>query len=79
MSEIKGYRELSDEDIRQVNEIKDKENRLAEFVNDFLIDMGPGRSEAHRQLALAKTHFEDAFMHLVRHITLPDSPWPLEQ
>ena len=31
--------------------------------------------EAQRQIALAKTNFEDAFMHLVRAVARPDSPW----
>ncbi len=33
--------------------------------------------EAQRQLALARTHFEDGFMHLVRAVARPTSPWPL--
>lgn len=35
----------------------------------------PALDESMRQLALARTHFEEAFMHLVRAIARPDSPW----
>lgn len=31
--------------------------------------------EAQRQIAIARTHFEDAFMHLVRAVARPETPW----
>lgn len=78
MPDIKGYRDLSTAEIAEVNKLKDWENRLAELCNDMLSDLGPGRTDSHRQIAMAKTDFENGFFHLIKSVTKPVSPWPLE-
>ena len=74
---IKGYRELSQEEIDLVNAIKQKAeevgalvaklsepSQLAEFPDDVNPDM--------RWVSIAKTHLQQGFMALVRAVTKPD-------
>ena len=86
---ITGYRELSEEDIQLVNLAKAKANDIDSFIcalenRDHTPPRPFGTLEAtrgevvpgsidSRQLALARTHFEEGFMHLVRAITQPRS------
>jgi hypothetical protein len=75
---VKGYRKQSPENVEFVNRIKDMEFTLAALVKertDQIIAEGNPRSEAMRQASLAKTHFEEGFMHFVRSVFLPESPW----
>jgi hypothetical protein len=65
---ITGYRDLSAEEIAAMNGIKDLEaqfNGMIEFLKAI-----PGVDQ--RQVALAATHGEDAFMHAVRAVAQPE-------
>lgn len=68
MPGIKGYRELSKEELELINNIKDEEITLGELwtnVNQYAeVDK--------RWMAIAKTHFEEGFMAFVRAIAKPD-------
>lgn len=65
---ITGYRDLSEEEIKAMNDIKELEavfNGMIDALKRFSsIDL--------RQVALAQTHGEDAFMHAVRSIAQPE-------
>jgi hypothetical protein len=67
-AEIKGYRELSEDDIELVNLIKDAEIQVAKVWRVI-----ENRSVSDRRwVAIAKTHFQDGFMALVRSVTKPE-------
>lgn len=65
---ITGYRDLSQDEINAMNGVKHLEAQFNGLV-DFLKTL-PGADP--RQVALAATHGEDAFMHAVRAIAKPD-------
>jgi hypothetical protein len=68
---IKGYRDLSEDEIAIINEIKQTESYVAN-VWQATIDL----DEANKRWAnIAKTHFQEGFMALVRSIARPDSPF----
>lgn len=72
MTDIQGYRKLSDQELDLINEIKNKEYDLAHFWkevgnDDVIIEP--------RWMAVAKTHFEEGFMALVRAVTKPEDPY----
>lgn len=75
---VRGYRKQSPENVEFVNRIKDTEFTLATLVNEqkdrILAEHGE-RSESMRQAAVAAFRFEEGFMHLVRSVFLPESPW----
>ena len=78
---ITGYRDLTDAEISMMNEIKAGEVEIAgiheatlECINE-LKNQGVDIGDAYRQLAIAKTEFEHAFMRLVRAVARPVSPW----
>jgi hypothetical protein len=90
MSEkIRGYRDLSDEDIGLMNSAKEKADSLDEFICTLEIRRSTlsrivGHPESKRpppdpnsidgrELALARTKFQEGFMHLVRSIAQPRS------
>ena len=66
---IKGYRDLSQEEIDKMNAIKDWGNDIGEFIDaledNFDVDQ--------RWLAIAKTDLQKGFMSLVRSIAQPES------
>lgn len=65
---ISGYRDLSEEEINAMNGVKHLE---AQF--NGLIDYLKTVPESDvRQIALAATHAEEAFMHAVRSIAKPE-------
>lgn len=68
---IKTYRELEQYEIDLINEAKTLEEAVAKFywhlVGSDDIDK--------RQLALARTHIEQGFMHLVKSVARPETPW----
>lgn len=87
---VKGYRRLSQTELDRMNMAVEIEEATAKFVRstkatvEAVLDIEPGSQvprenveyhESMRQIALAKTHFEDAFMHLKRAVARPDSPW----
>ena len=77
---VTGDRDLTPSEIGFINAIKEDEAmiatrlRAARELNGDREDT-PLRSEAYRQLAIARTEFEGAFMRLVRAIAAPVTPW----
>ena len=78
---IAGYRDLTLDDVNLMNTIKAKEGEIAGLVrvvqgnNGLASKAGPDANEAARQIAIARTEFEHAFMRLVRAVARPLSPW----
>lgn len=72
---ISGYRDLTPDDITVMNEIKG----LEALFNGMIDRLKTVSGIDQRQVALAATHGEDAFMHAVRAIARPDrkvASWP---
>jgi hypothetical protein len=67
MPDIKGYRDLSSNDITTVNIIKNMEIE----VGNLWRDVTAGDIDK-RWAAVAKTHFQEGFMALVRSVTKPE-------
>jgi hypothetical protein len=67
---IDGYRDFDQETVDAINYIKSLERDVASYWNI----VGNGDVDK-RELALAKTHFEDAFMHFVKAVAKPVTPW----
>lgn len=65
---ITGYRDLSQEEINAMNGVKHLEAQFNGLI-DFLKKL-PDADQ--RQVALAATHGEDAFMHAVRAVAKPE-------
>ena len=61
---VTGYRQLTEGEIALMNSIKTHEAATAEMVN--LVRATDPAGEPQRQLALAVTAFEEAFMRTVR-------------
>lgn len=70
---ITGYRELDESEVALMNRIKAKEAEAAELVS--LVRTTAAQGEPQRQVAIAVTAFEEAFMRLVRAVARPASPW----
>lgn len=67
--EVIGFRPLSVEDIAWMNTIKSAELELGAVwrnVKELVPSADP------RELAIAKTHFQNGFMHFVKAITKPE-------
>ena len=86
---IVGYRDLTQAEIDMKNEIALAESDVAtlwqrakDVVTHHILsshDTKPEElHEAMRQASLARTHFEQAFMHLSRAVLRPVSPWVKE-
>lgn len=71
---ITGYRKLSDDEIALMNRIKATESQVAMLCRATCASV-PARSEQTRQIAIARTEFEGAFMRLCRAVANPVSPW----
>ena len=71
---MSGYRDLTEEEIATINEIKDLEIDCAVFAG-YLKSGVKGNGVDMRELALARTHLEQGFMHLVKAVAQPDTPW----
>lgn len=65
---ISGYRDLSQEEINAMNGVKDLEAQFNGLIDHLKSLAGADQ----RQVALAATHGEDAFMHAVRAIAKPE-------
>lgn len=65
---ISGYRDLSQDEINAMNGVKHLEAQFNGLI-DYLKAL-PGADQ--RQIALAATHGEDAFMHAVRAVAKPE-------
>lgn len=74
---IKGYRELSEAEIKLMNAIKDKDAEVGELVrqleehNSQLLRDQPGALDG-RWLAIGKTDLQKGFMALTRAVGNPD-------
>ena len=80
---IKGYRELNQSEIDLMNRIKEKGEELRELLDECrAVDVIEGKNsdpqhdatldEASRWRAVAKTHFQQGLMALVRSVAKPD-------
>lgn len=70
--QIPTYRDLTQDEVDTIRAIKLREDDLTQFY----AQVKAANPEADpRDLAIAKTHFEDAFSRLVRAVARPDSPW----
>lgn len=67
--QIKGYRDLSPDDINHINLVKDAEISAGEVWRAVMALPGVDK----RWAAVAKTHFEEGFSALVRSIAQPES------
>jgi hypothetical protein len=65
---IKGYRELSEQELVMINEIKDGEAAVGELWRS----VQSTDAVDQRWLAVAKTHFQEGFTALVRSIAQPE-------
>lgn len=65
---IKGYRELSEQDVELVNLIKDAEIQVGKLWRMVVEQNVADR----RWTAVAKTHFQEGFTALVRAVTKPE-------
>lgn len=65
---IPGYRTLNEEEMAMVEATK----RMEAAINGFMDQVATVEGLDRRQLALAATHMEEGFMHLVRSITRPE-------
>lgn len=68
---ITGYRDFDEDTVRKINHIKNLEHGIAEQWHLYRAF----HDVDQRELALAKTHFEEAFMHFVKAVAKPDSVW----
>jgi hypothetical protein len=66
---IKGYRDLTQDDVDRMNAVKDLEIQ----VGDFWRTLTGSLSCDKRWAAIAKTHFEEGFSALVRSIAQPEN------
>lgn len=76
---ISGYRDLTQAEIDLMNMIKTHEAVTAALVASVRALHGHV-SQSARDIALARTAFEDAHIRLVRAVARPETPWdkPLE-
>lgn len=72
---VAGYRELTQEDIQRVNELKATEFLLLERLETIKTDFPDYDG---RWLAIARTHIEQGFMAAIRSITRPEYREPIE-
>lgn len=74
VTDIKGYRTLSPDEISLINSMKSNEARMLEEIDDMERRVKRGSGEAYnlRSLALARTKFQEGFMWLVRAVARPN-------
>lgn len=76
---VTGFRQLSDEEIALMNQLKAKSREFLTLLNQVKTDLLPqdaklsDRTEAYRSLSLAKTNMQDACMWACRAVARPDS------
>ena len=72
--QIKGYRDLTQSEIDSMNSVKALEADIAALIQQLR-----GLPEAnHRDLALARTHFEDGCIRAIRAVARPVTPFDTE-
>lgn len=67
-SPIKGYRELGQDDLELINEIKEAEIELGSLWKQ----VSQNGNADKRWLAIAKTHFQEGFSAFVRAVAQPE-------
>ena len=70
-NKIIGYRYLTETDLAMMNVIKLAESSIA----DLVAEVKDVPAVDQRNIAIARTAFEDAFMRLVRAVVRPESPF----
>lgn len=70
MSDIKGYKPLSEEQKDVVNLLKEHEQIAIDIMNAFSMVSAPPIDE--RWMAIAKNHIQQGFMAAVRSVSRPD-------
>jgi hypothetical protein len=80
VADIKGYRQLSDEEVALVNKIKDEGIKLETLIDEVKArqaviteTFGTPDAEVYRWSAIAKTHFQQGLMALTRAVTKPET------
>jgi hypothetical protein len=68
MPDVKGYRELSEDDVADMNRVKDMEKQVGELWRE----LSQFEDIDKRSMALAKTHLQEGFMFFVRAIAKPE-------
>jgi hypothetical protein len=69
-ADIKGYRDLTQDDVDRMNAIKDLEIQVGDFWRTLTSE---AFSCDKRWAAIAKTHLEEGFSALVRSIAKPEN------
>ena len=69
-TKIKGYRDLSQDEINLMNRFKQFEAELMLFINS--LEATPEEITRKRDLAIAKTHLQTGFMWGVKAIAKPE-------
>lgn len=66
----KGYRQMSEDDLALVNEIKEHGEAIRDLIDrcDVHSHAGP---DAKRWVSIARTHFQQGYMALCRSVTRP--------
>lgn len=77
--QIKGYRELTQDDINMMNEIKQKGAELGELIHklearqqDIAREFRTGDAEPYRWISIGKTHLQQGLMALTRAVAKPE-------
>lgn len=70
---IKTYRDLTQEEINLMNEIKDLESKVAEMCKK--VSTVAHEYEPLNDLYEARSNLQTGFMRLVRAVAKPNSPW----
>ena len=68
-NKIKGYRDLSQEEIDIINEIKEKEEEVEDLVKRLMSRVEPGIGEPLRLASIGRTNLQLGFMALVKSVT----------
>lgn len=69
MNNITGYKQLSSEQVYDINDVKECANLVGDIIQEFVNKEGVDQ----RWVAIAKTHLQQGFMALTRSIANPDS------
>ena len=80
MTNIIGYRPLSDEEVALVNKIKAAGEPLKDLIGEVITkqaeitkEYGTPDAEAYRWAAIARTHLQEGLMALTRAVTKPET------
>ena len=75
MSNIKGYRELNEDEIKLINEAKELAENVGDFISKLHIHHNQTANMAidMRWVDIAQTALQKGFMFLVRSIARPES------